>query len=636
MRPPSRRQRDAGVRGNARLLLSAFAIVIGVLAVHTWTYREFMVDDAFISLRYSDRLLNGQGLTWNDGERVEGYSNLLWVLGCSFLGFLGIDLVAAPRILGFLGTAATIAAILWTHRAVTWRGLLPGLAGAFAVALSGPVAIWTIGGLEQPLLAGLLAWVLAILLPLREESRAGLGRALVVGLLLGLIAVTRPDGLVFTLGIVLAYLATRGLSPPPWRTLSIMAGLPALFFAGQLAFRLAYYHDWVPNSAYAKVAFTPERIWAGVTYVSGGVYLLGLLVPALASGFVAAPSRPRRRAIFLLTVLAVWLVYVTFIGGDFFPGHRQLVPAIVVLAFLFAISVESWMARYGSARVLVSGASCLAVLTVAQFLDPRNETARRERWVWDGEAVGTLFSKAFGDRHPLLAVDPAGCVPFFSGLASIDMLGINDHYLAHHRPLDFGRGVVGHELGSGAYVLSRKPDLVLFNLPTGGLRPFFRSGREMVFSRGSNFLATFRPVTFEIERPRHMYSIVWVRTEGGALGIQRTNDRVLVPGFLFSSNRASVARLGSDGRIGVVVTPESPAVFFNLPVSQGHWRLQCESRGDSLDIKAWDATVRYVLAEGTSPLLEVRDPDQRVTLSIETKGTRGAHVHAVVLERAIR
>ncbi|MGB3965886.1 MAG: hypothetical protein WBO45_04080, partial [Planctomycetota bacterium] len=57
----------------------------------------FFSDDAFISLRYAQRLLAGDGLTWTDGEAVEGYSNLLWVLATAGLGALGVDLVTAAR-----------------------------------------------------------------------------------------------------------------------------------------------------------------------------------------------------------------------------------------------------------------------------------------------------------------------------------------------------------------------------------------------------------------------------------------------------------------------------------------------------------------------------------------------------------
>ena len=106
--------------------LAAFACAIAVLAVSTSGFRGFMSDDAFISLRYAERFLQGHGLTWNDGERVEGYTNLLWILGVSLFGRLGLDLITAARVLGFLGTAGPIAAVVWVHRSDTIRGVLPG------------------------------------------------------------------------------------------------------------------------------------------------------------------------------------------------------------------------------------------------------------------------------------------------------------------------------------------------------------------------------------------------------------------------------------------------------------------------------------------------------------------------------
>ena len=43
-------------------------------------YWFYTVEDAFISYRYVDRLVGGDGLVFNPGERVEGYTNFLWVL----------------------------------------------------------------------------------------------------------------------------------------------------------------------------------------------------------------------------------------------------------------------------------------------------------------------------------------------------------------------------------------------------------------------------------------------------------------------------------------------------------------------------------------------------------------------------
>jgi hypothetical protein len=37
-------------------------------------------DDMMISMRYARNLAHGNGLVWNVGERVEGYTNFLWTL----------------------------------------------------------------------------------------------------------------------------------------------------------------------------------------------------------------------------------------------------------------------------------------------------------------------------------------------------------------------------------------------------------------------------------------------------------------------------------------------------------------------------------------------------------------------------
>jgi hypothetical protein len=616
--------------------LVVFACVLAILAIHSSYYRRFMVDDAFISLRYSERFSHGLGLTWNDGEVVEGYSNLLWVLGCAALGWLGLDLVVAARVLGFLGTGAAIAAVVWVYRGATARSSLPGLAAGLAIALSGSIAIWTVGGLEQPLIAGLLAWVLALTFAILEAPQPRFLILTFPGLLLGLLVLTRADGAIFTLATCLGLVAARGLNRTTLRLAAGMAVIPAVFLFAHLAFRRAYYHDWLPNAAYAKVSFTGERFIGGCLYVGGGLYLTGLLVPSLLP-FVATRRDQAfgRRVRFLGTILLSWLAYVIAIGGDFFPGRRHLVPAIVVLAFLTGVSFTQWILRGRSGRRIAwVSALCLAAYGAGQFLDPKNILARHEVWVWDGEAIGGLLRKAFSTQRPLLAVDPAGCMPYFSRLPSVDMLGINDYYLAHHRPAGFGSGMLGHELGSGAYVLSRNPDLVLFNLPTGNFWPYFRSGREMV--RDPRFFATFRPVNFECERPKHLLSLVWVRFEGGAIGIGRDRDLVEVPGVLFSENPASVARLDAEGRIGVAVTRSAPAGLIGLPLGGGTWTLHPESSGGPVTVWVWKTEEGDILGRGRDSVsFTLPDGyDRRVTVAIMTGNPSGAHVREVRLMRA--
>src|SRR5207237_5759490 len=50
-----------------------------------------LFDDAMVSMRYAKNLAHGFGLVWNPGgERIEGYTNPLWVLFMSLVHLLPI------------------------------------------------------------------------------------------------------------------------------------------------------------------------------------------------------------------------------------------------------------------------------------------------------------------------------------------------------------------------------------------------------------------------------------------------------------------------------------------------------------------------------------------------------------------
>src|SRR5262249_42531018 len=135
--------------------------------------------------------------------------------------------------------------------------------------------------------------------------------------------------------------------------------------------------------------------------------------------------------------------------------------------------LQRWVA------ILATPAAVAALL----YLGPRDPTylaSRTERWEWDGQKVGAMLATAFSAQQPLLAVDAAGTLPYFSDLPVVDMLGLNDRWLPLHPPRNFGTGYMGHELGNGAYVLSRQPDLVIPCVATGGLHGCFRSGNELL------------------------------------------------------------------------------------------------------------------------------------------------------------
>jgi hypothetical protein len=229
---------------------------------------------------------------------------------------------------------------------------------------------------------------------------------------------------------------------------------------------------------------------------------------------------------------------------------------------------------------MLAAALALALFALLQFRDGENFRAVSERWEWDAEAVGLLFKQAFAAEQPLMAVDPAGGLPFWSELPALDMLGLNDYYLPRHPPPGLGQGPIAHELGDGRYVLNRRPDLVVFLLPTGNDHGYFLSGRQM--QQDPRFFRDYTLVRFEAREPRRVTARVWVRKESERIGVRREAGRVLVPGFLVCDNQTSVARLGADGRLVTPSTAAQPARLQNFSLPAGRWRVEVDASSPSL------------------------------------------------------
>lgn len=606
------------VRAGSWLVLSVLGTAC--LAWHASTFLPFLADDALISLRYSERLVEGKGLTWTDGERVEGYSNLLWVLAAAALHWLGMDSILAVRLLGLLGMGAAVFALAWSHRRPMageelpfLRAALPSTVGVAALALSGPLAVWLVGGLEQPFVAGLLAWALAFALPLAQPD--GPRRVLPAAIPLALLCLTRPDGALYTATTAIAVGIGRGVSLPSARLALRLCLLPAAAYLGQLAFRLAYYGDYVPNPARVKVAFTTTRLLGGLKYTGNGfLYLSGLtLLGLLALAAVGDPRRRRRLLLVGLPLLA-WAVYLSVVGGEIFPGRRHIVPVAVLLAFLAAEGL-AWAAARSTRWAIAGGATalvCLGLLLTTQIRDPENTRAREERWNWAGEPVGRVLHAAFADVRPLVAVNAAGCLPYWSRLPSLDMLGLNDRWIAMHPPEDVGHGHFAHEFGNGAYVYSRRPDIVILCGPRGSTRGCFRGDRELLAHPG--FQRDYQLVTVEGRVPFPVLSKMFFRKESDKVGIRRSAERIHVPGWLLASTEGSFAAYLDDEKRLVARLVETIAGRTSLEIPPGRWRLGVDADRDEATLVVQRRGRIVASAEGLSVEFESTGGDHRIEI----------------------
>jgi len=96
--------------------LHVFLILFALFGLFMLGLGVCVQEDAFISFRYASNLIQGHGLVYNVGERVEGYTNFLWTLILAGGMALGADPVPLSRFLG-IGFALVV-----LPRTLEWVG----------------------------------------------------------------------------------------------------------------------------------------------------------------------------------------------------------------------------------------------------------------------------------------------------------------------------------------------------------------------------------------------------------------------------------------------------------------------------------------------------------------------------------
>lgn len=402
-----------------------------------------LFDDAMISMRYAWNLSHGNGLVWNPGERVEGFTNLLWTLILSiFTGLMDkVSAVLAVQILGIVIVLAC-AFLAWkVTRAVTVHipeGDSQALSAAVAVMtlLYYPLSYWTLTGMETGLLTLLL---LAALIALeRYTQRRTLGRGLIVGLFLGLAYLAREDAAIYAVPvfIYMARLPTDEGKTPQRTWIAAMLLFCAFPICREI-FRLAYYGELLPNTYFLKLTGMPlpVRLQSGLGFSS--LYFITHAV-FLGVGLAGIVMKPDRRKHMYLALVVLPILYQIWTGGDPVRIWRMVTPAQPIAALLFALGAYEIAKGKGATSLAPTGVRVLGYLTALAVLTVNfNFTPfilLRERWFpldfYRARISTAVALNEITTEDARVALLAAGVVPYYTGLRAHDMLGRTDAYIA--------------------------------------------------------------------------------------------------------------------------------------------------------------------------------------------------------------
>lgn len=350
------------------------------LVLHALFY-PFVTDDAYISFRYSYNLAHHGELTFNPGDRVEGYTNFLWTVLLGGLFKLGLRPEVTSRVLGAaFGVAGLLLVYLMARlyrggRATPWEAV-----PALLLAASAGFAVWCSGGLETQMFTGL--GLAGMVLYLAEISGRVSGRW--SGFLFALSAMTRPEG-VMLFGLTALHLLAsnllgeRRLRPARAEIVWLLGFL--LPFGLFFLWRYSYYGYPFPNTFYIKAAgASASALRWGLPYLGDFVrdnklYVLLVLLPLFwprtcragsqRSGEgrkategrepgqsqpvpgepAAAGLRPRLFWSYLALIALPFTGYVVLVGGDFMSMGRFFVPLMPLVALFAAEALRESFER---------------------------------------------------------------------------------------------------------------------------------------------------------------------------------------------------------------------------------------------------------------------------------------------------
>ena len=274
-------------------------VLVIVTRLAFWIIEPLAAEDAYITFRYAVRFAEGHGLTYNDGERVMGFTSPLWTLWCALGAAVLRDPVFWARIWSLaadLVTLGCLAALLSRHvsRQAAWIFAAFFTAWPYFAAISAT-------GLEMSAALAMLA-LSAWLLERRRDAVAGLAA--------GTLALIRPEGLACA-AVLALWMGTRG---------RLIAG--GLVAAGAAALAL-YFGSPVPQSLISKAAVygTPGPL--------GGRHWWEWLSPAELGRW---PATQEGLQLFVLRILLVPAAAVGLWHYRRSPVARVAVACLAVLA----------------------------------------------------------------------------------------------------------------------------------------------------------------------------------------------------------------------------------------------------------------------------------------------------------------
>lgn len=423
-------------------------LILGFYAL--WS-RLWACEDAYITFRYIENWVNGYGLVYNVGDKVEGFTHPLWLFLIALPTFLGANVRASALILSLLISIIALAVILWRDRGEDNAPLVFPLAALLLLSHTG-YRDFSVSGLEFPLVVLLMAWFF-----ISYKNNDLLTKPYLHGSLLALLYLTRPELALMIPVFFAVYIGKAlwtqlklGVEPArgQWLGLGKLAA-PIIGIAGAYhLFRWAYYGEFFPNTYYAKQGLGAYWSQGWIYFEHFWRYSPVLLIVVVISAALILLTKHVRRLYFtslprlvMLLQIAMLSIYVVRLGGDFM-AYRFLLPPMLIGVILLNDLPDRFFRRRITQLSLAGAGFVAAALLVIYPLGAE----KRLGYIADERQYYDLYHPSYR----ALFEDPVDHVWYKMGSELRKLHEVTNYRIVH---VAGNIGYMGYAAGPGVYIL---------------------------------------------------------------------------------------------------------------------------------------------------------------------------------------
>ena len=448
---------------------------------------SFIQDDAYISFRHVKNFTAGNGLVFNVGEYVEGYTNFLWVILLSIFVFIKLNIESVAQILSISFGALNLILVYFITRILTSRissesandknmtTKLFNFIPSAMTTLAGAYSFWAVSAMETTMfiffsLAGIYFY-------LELKDKPGWNYLLPASLLLA--SLTRPEGailfgIVYLHKFVYLFINKKENSFKSFSLETLVFIIPYVLY---LLFRYFYYGYFFPNTFYAKTGVSSVYIQTGLNYfyLFTKSYLLNGIIGLLPL-YLIRNNKTIHEISFIYGYILIYSLYVILVGGDVLSLHRFLLPVLPLFFILWSLLLFEIGKTILNKLAAIPFVLILASLGIAFFnyFGEQDEINRIQKLEKDLVEKMKIQAKWFYDEQQktgkkiTVALSTIGAFSYFSESEVIDLLGLTDSYIAHNpvenKEISTDSTVSWKERHYNAeYIIKRRPDFISFS-----------------------------------------------------------------------------------------------------------------------------------------------------------------------------